>query len=248
MIRDRRPLALQVSDGLRELIAEELTPGGRLPSEWALVSRFDVGRTTVREALKLLEQEGIIDTHRGRGRYVTAEPVVHRSVTRLESVSEMMEDLGFHGRTVVLEVIEDAATDDERTALDLPIGEAVVRLRRLRLQEEIPLIYSVDVFARSLVDGPVHALDWSGSLLARLETNGRRITGAMTRMRAVNLPGPVAREIGPRARGPWLLMVQTNVTDAGRPVLYSHDYHRGDSFTFNVLRRRALPSRAGDQR
>ena len=40
---------------------------------------------------------------------------------------------------------------------------------------------------------------------------------------------------------PWLLMVQVNTTAAGVPVIYSHDYHRADRFSFDVLRR-AQPS------
>ena len=36
---------------------------------------------------------------------------------------------------------------------------------------------------------------------------------------------------------PWLLMVQLNLASDGTPVIFSHDYHRGDRFTFDVLRR-----------
>lgn len=247
LIRDRRPLSLQVGDRLRELILTELQSGDRVPSEWDLVARFAVGRTTVRESLKLLEQEGLIATQRGRGRFVRGGPHLQRPVTRLESVTEMTEELGFQVTSRVLGVVQAPPTDVERQALELREGDQIVRLRRLRLQEQVPLIYSVDVFPRSLIDAPAETLDWSGSLLDRLDRHGLRITAAAAAIKAVHLPDAVAREIGLRTREPWLLMEQTNYTEAGRPVLRSHDYHRGDSFTFDVLRRRPGPSATGER-
>ncbi len=38
---------------------------------------------------------------------------------------------------------------------------------------------------------------------------------------------------------PWILLVQRNIDERGRVVILSHDYHRYDSFTFNVFRQRA---------
>ena len=35
---------------------------------------------------------------------------------------------------------------------------------------------------------------------------------------------------------PWLLMIQLNLLDDGSPIIYSHDYHRGDRFSFDVRR------------
>jgi DNA-binding GntR family transcriptional regulator len=48
----------------------------------------------------------------------------------------------------------------------------------------------------------------------------------------------VARRIGVQRR-PWLLLVHRNLGEAGRPLIYSHDYYDGETFSFNVLRRRA---------
>lgn len=51
------------------------------------------------------------------------------------------------------------------------------------------------------------------------------------------LPADVARRVNAAPRTPWLLMVNVNLDHDGRPIIHSHDYHRGDVFTFNVLRR-----------
>jgi GntR family transcriptional regulator, arabinose operon transcriptional repressor len=69
---------------LRTLLLDEIRsgrqpPGSRLPSEWALVDRFGVSRTTVRDALEMLEVEGLLQRRKGRGTWVHPE-----SIRRLE--------------------------------------------------------------------------------------------------------------------------------------------------------------------
>ena len=71
MVFARRPLTIHVRDAIREHIAcEHLDSGAQLPTEMELAARFGVARTTIREAFKLLEQDGIVHTIHGRGRYV----------------------------------------------------------------------------------------------------------------------------------------------------------------------------------
>lgn len=236
-LRDRRPLALQVRDQILALLAaERLGPGDQLPSEPELAERFEVGRTTIREALKLLEQDGLIDVRRGLGRFV-AHASVERPITRLESVTEMMASLGYVVTNRILAVVEAPADEAESAALGVPAGTPVVRLERLRLQDDKPLIYSVDVMVRSVLPEALDALDWSGSLQAILAARGVAMASAMAQFTAVTLPVAVAQRIGDDPARPWLLLVQVNLTRDGIPVIYSHDYHRGDAFTFNVLRR-----------
>ncbi|SDW96701.1 transcriptional regulator, GntR family [Marininema mesophilum] len=56
---------------IHELIEEDgLSPGEKMPSEREMVSRLNVGRSTVREALRALELLGIITTRRGEGTYL----------------------------------------------------------------------------------------------------------------------------------------------------------------------------------
>ena len=70
-----RELPLLISKKLKEMILEKnLKPGERLPSEGELVAMFGVGRSTVREAVKLLIADNIVEIHRGKGTYVTESP------------------------------------------------------------------------------------------------------------------------------------------------------------------------------
>lgn len=62
---------LEIVGELRNLIQEEnIKTGGKLPSERELAERMQVGRSTIREALRSLELLGLIETRRGEGTFV----------------------------------------------------------------------------------------------------------------------------------------------------------------------------------
>lgn len=67
-----RKMFLEIVKQLRELIHEEnIAVGGKLPSERELAERLQVGRSTVREALRSLELLGLIETRRGEGTFLS---------------------------------------------------------------------------------------------------------------------------------------------------------------------------------
>ena len=80
-------LAEQVEDQIYHYILDEaLEPGAKLPNEFALGEKFRVGRSTIREAVKLLSSKGIVEVRRGSGTYVVttvkglSDPLNLRSV------------------------------------------------------------------------------------------------------------------------------------------------------------------------
>ena len=67
----RTKLIHQARLGIERLIKERaLTPGSKLPTESNLADELYVSRTTIRNALNLLEQDGTIERNPGRGRIV----------------------------------------------------------------------------------------------------------------------------------------------------------------------------------
>src|SRR3712207_8585989 len=111
VVRDGRTVAQRMRDDILALVkAEGLRPGDRIPTEAELKERFGGSRPTIREALKLLEQDGVVDVEHGRGRFLTATGTlqVHRPITRFESIADMADTFGYAYDNKVLSLSEQA--------------------------------------------------------------------------------------------------------------------------------------------
>ena len=68
---NKTKLYLEIVDKIRQMIVRDgLLPGDKLPSERELSERLQVGRSSVREALRALELLGLIETRRGEGTFL----------------------------------------------------------------------------------------------------------------------------------------------------------------------------------
>ena len=78
-VRKTRKLPEQIADKLREMIIQEsMKTGAKLPAEAELMERFGVSRSTVREAVKILQTEHIVDIRQGQGTFLCAMPGLAR--------------------------------------------------------------------------------------------------------------------------------------------------------------------------
>ena len=78
-VRKTRKLPEQIADRLREMIIQEsMKTGAKLPAEAELMERFGVSRSTVREAVKILQTEHIVDIRQGQGTFLCAMPGLAR--------------------------------------------------------------------------------------------------------------------------------------------------------------------------
>ncbi len=90
---DSRRLYAKVAEQIRQkVMSGEFLRGERLPGEIKLSSRFGVSRATLREALRLLEDEGLIMSRRGAGSFV--RPESRRIVEGLEKLGNVTQYIG----------------------------------------------------------------------------------------------------------------------------------------------------------
>jgi GntR family transcriptional regulator len=83
-----------IADELRHRVQSgELAAGALLPSESELSAAYDVSRVTVRKALDVLREEGLVDSRQGFGWFVAADPV-RQSLGRLGTIEAQLADLG----------------------------------------------------------------------------------------------------------------------------------------------------------
>lgn len=239
-LRDSRTIAVQLRDRIADLIRDEgLRPGDRLPTEAQLTQRFKISRPALREALKLLEQDVVINVEHGRGRFVSALTAVQvdRPITVFESVTDMVRHYGYSTVNKVVSISEE--TPDTRVAesLRLAPGDRVIRIERIHLHQDEPILYCIDYMPRSLIAGRLYDIDFSGSLMQLMEEYGNRPRMSAASVSAVMLPVEVVDRHGLKDFGPALLITETCFNAAGAPVNYALDYHRGSHFSFSMVRK-----------
>jgi GntR family transcriptional regulator len=241
-MKDKRSLSLQLRDRLYHLFQEKYyRVGDQLPSEEALVQMFGVSRATVREALKLLEEERIITVRHGLGRFLAIDPNnrISEDITHLESVTEMAGNLGLTLTTEVVSFQTEKPGPKIAAHLAMPESGEVFVLHRIRKADGEIIIYSIDIFPRSIVPSPVQLEEFQNSLLAIMEDSwGARLAYSRAAISAILLNDELVDLPQLDRSVPWILMEQINFDAHNRPILYSRDFHRGDKFQFHVLRRR----------
>uniref|UniRef100_A0A182TCN1 HTH gntR-type domain-containing protein n=1 Tax=Anopheles maculatus TaxID=74869 RepID=A0A182TCN1_9DIPT len=101
-ILSKKPIYRQIADTLRQQIANgELKPGDALPTEALLREQYGVSRVTVRQALKLLTEERVIESLQGSGWYVKEERVNY-DIYQLTSFYEKLVDRNVETHSDVL--------------------------------------------------------------------------------------------------------------------------------------------------
>jgi GntR family transcriptional regulator len=86
------PRYAQLADLFRQRIVRGTwRTGTKLPSLELLTKEFDVARVTVRQAVDLLQREGLVSAQRGRGTFVTAQPDAPRQLHVETTLAAMVE-------------------------------------------------------------------------------------------------------------------------------------------------------------
>lgn len=225
-----------------DIIARGLAPGARLPGDHQLCERFAVSRTVVRQALRDLELEGVIQRIKGRGTYV-APPKTPEGLVR--SLSGLYEDVTSRGSRLTssvrrLEVIP--ADDIVAAVLEVPPESPVVVLERLRFVDGTPWVFVVSHVAADLAPTLVQEDFSEQSLYGVLDAYGLRRVRAHRSVEAAVADAGLARDLRIPPRAPVLLLRSVTYGEDERPVESFTAYHRGDTSRFVVDLVRTSPA------
>ncbi len=227
----------QIAQNLASRISRgEFEPGTPLPSQALLSREYGVTLMTLRQALGLLETDGLIAQLPGRGTYVTPVPTL--DLRSLNSLAEDLRRQGVELATVVLSSRLRPLPAGVATALDRLRGEPALRLERLRRIGRRPAVHQVSwvpsPWCQALLDVDFE----TASLYRSLEQHGQlAIVRATESLRARALPGPVAAAVGRQAGRP--VLVAERITYDARNVPVVHDLATILDDSISVLAQRA---------
>lgn len=125
----------QIADELRaRVVAGHYGPGRVLPSEADLGLEFDASRVTVRKALELLRDEGLVAARQGFGWFVAGAPL-RQQLAQLGTIEGQLAASGIHPERQILEFEFARATGHVRAVLH---SDQVLRVKRLNLADGEP--------------------------------------------------------------------------------------------------------------
>lgn len=234
---DHRPLYLQVIDKIKmDIETGTYEAGERLPSEFELSKQLGISRATLREALRILEDEGIITRRHGVGTFVCSKPLFTSGIEELFSVTEMIKRGNQKPGTIFLSSNINPATSDDFEKFQLDEFDDLIVVERVRTADEEPVVYCLDKIPKLYL--PNYTSREDQSIFDRLEKEGTTISYAITQIEPIGYHENVSDILNCDPETSLLVLKQMHYDDRERPILYSINYFRSDKFKFHVLRKR----------
>src|SRR6266498_4166921 len=237
---ERKTLTEIAHQELRKaILGGTFRPGSQLPTEAELCEMLGVSRTVVREALRVLEDDGLVARRHGVGTFVRNRPIL-KNLNFNFGITEMIESAGLSSGTSYLAIQSEAADQEKAEQLRVALGTSLVTVERVRTADGRPVVYSLDTLPESLLQRVEFdpQLLLTQSIYNILQNSlGHVIEYGVARLLPVAAPDQIAEKLNLPPNALTLYIVQTDYSSADEPLVYSREYHLPDAFDFVVWRR-----------
>ncbi len=219
---------------LGKIDSGEFKEGDALPTEQQIQEMYQLSRTTVRQALSELEEEGRITRQRGRGTFVTKPKLIHHP----EKYPNLLDNMLMRGLVPGWKLLAAEWIQPEPSvydALGLAASEKLFFLERIRLEDDVPIGYHRAYVPATFTDGiDGTAYTHGGSLRYLMGLPFLNNCVANRVLEAVPASGPVAEILNIEAGAALLRVKRTIYSPQKTPVEYFIGLYRGDRFEYHV--------------
>lgn len=229
----------QIQNELKTRIIEgDIKPDEKLPSEPALASELGVSRNSLREAIGLLEKEGLLIRRRGIGTFVTNRNQIKGGIEKLTGIKEFVEAQGLEFKSKILRFEYKDCEKIISEKLDLKINEKVLILETVKFASEIPVAVCLDIIPRKFVD-EVEPKKIHCSLFEGLRKyHDIDIRSAECELVPMVSDKELSAKLDLRINTPLLMLEQIHYDSQNKKIFYSKSYFPEKKFTFKLIRRR----------
>lgn len=223
---------------LEKIERGEWPVGHRLPAETELATQFGVGRSTIRDALRTLADDGYIHRQRGAGTRVRQRSRLRNALNSNFGVADLIRSTGRTPGTQSMEILATRADADVAAALQVDVGADVTRVERVRTADGEPLVVSTHYYVSSN-EGDTHGFDTIGSdsmydVLDRVA--GVRVSFGEAQIAPAFADAAIADKLGIEGGTLLLHMRQIDYDADARPLIVSDEYYTSEGFEFTVRR------------
>ena len=233
-----KSLSQQLYENLSDMITHT-EPGTRLPSEPKLAKQLGVSRATLREAMRVFENRGLIHRRQGVGTFVVPpSQIIETGLEVLESILRQAERKDLEINVGPFSITERGAKGDECENLQLDPGCEVLQVNWVMETPDRPVAYLKDVLPAGILDTEDIHMQFRGSVLDLLLNKSQLdLTTSRTEISAVAAPANVAKALGIQRGDVVLCFTATLYSNDGRVIDYSHSYYLPGYFKFHVVRK-----------
>jgi len=229
------PLYFQLKNIIENQISSgELKPGEKVPSENTLCERYQVSRTTARQAVTELVNSGKIVRTQGLGSFVAQYPV-NKPPYRLTGFSADMKKQGFHPSSKMLEFKVILPSPEIARMLRIGPSDAIIFINRLRYIDRLPMgvEFTYMPFNRfaGLMDEDLENNSLYETLINKFNTVPSRID---VNLEAIICDINLCNLLQTEKEIPFLHMTDITFDQNERLIEYSNSFYRGDRYSFQV--------------
>jgi DNA-binding GntR family transcriptional regulator len=205
-------------------------PGDQLPTEPQLRAIYGVSPMTIRRAVNILLDRGLVTTTQGKGTFVRS-PDMGEAVFRLQEITDMWSEDDASVDVRLLEARILPATDQVAALLELEESAPVVYMRRLITRGGMPLVYQVEHVVydehRPLVETQLQITSLDGLLQA---AHGEGIPSGQLTILAVSLDADAAKYLKVPEGSPAFCLEHLFLSFEGQPVSWGRFLCKADQF------------------
>lgn len=247
-----RAVFRQIADHIRDAIEQGvLAEGEKVPSEAQLMQHYGVARMTIRNALQVLQGEGLTVAEHGRGVFVRSHPPVRRLASdrfarrhrEQGKAAFIAETEGAGGRPTVdsIKITEEAPSASVAELLGLTAADLVIRRSRRYLINGQPVETAVSYIPAEIARGTRIAETDSGpgGIYARLEELGHRLDHFVEEIRSRMPLRDEMRALKLAPGVPVFHLVRTAYTTGGKAVEVCDTVMSSDAYVLSY----ELPAR-----
>lgn len=228
----------QAKTEITNLITQNYTFMSRLPSEQQLAEQMGISRNTVREALKALENEGVIISRHGVGTFVINTPGnLKHNIAVLNSTTDIIANNGYRPGSKNITFDKRLAPAEICKRLNLPEDQEFLFIKRVRSADDKPIAYVEDYIPYQ--DGMLEAFsaDIEAPLFPWLNQFGKKPAFSNCTIHSVLSTPEHQQYLALTELTGLLLLQQSHYSNKGELILYSDSYFLTSELEFNLVRR-----------
>ncbi|GGF20073.1 mannosyl-D-glycerate transport/metabolism system repressor MngR [Halobacillus andaensis] len=228
------PLYRRIAQKIKEDIAKGVWKEGEaIPTELHLSEQYQASRVTVRQAIKLLVEEGLLEKVQGSGTYVKEQKIEH-NIFELLSFTEEMRKLNKEPINKILDFQLIEPEDHVRRRLQLSEGDKVFYVRRQRLVDDVPYVVE-DTFLPVDMFPHLSYSIMTGSKYDYIEKQvGKRIKESFQEVIPILPSEDIAQALTVEETTPILKMESYSIFEDGTIFEYSENHFKSDEYKFTL--------------